>query len=91
MTNNICHGKVTARPTVVQCTRNYESVKRNHYKVCVDEAKNNFPNKSMREIIKLKDNSGKLIIKNASRGCTKCCSVHRTLKHLSILISINIK
>jgi len=36
------------------------------------EAKNNFPDKSLRELWKLKDDSGKLIIKNPSRGCTNC-------------------
>ena len=42
MKNNICHQKVTARPIVVHCTGNYESVNKKSCIVCEEEAKKIF-------------------------------------------------
>ena len=72
MTNKICHGKVTARPTVVQCTGYYEKVNHKSCIVCEREAKEKFPGKSMKEIRKEKNSSGHNIIKYVRRGCQNC-------------------
>jgi len=73
-TGTMCHGtERTARPIlVVQCSGNYEHVKKKNCTVCEGEAKNQFPRKSMRELRKTKNNLGHNIIRCATRGCNNC-------------------
>jgi hypothetical protein len=69
--SSIAYGKVTSRPPVVECSNEYECIKRKECIVCTEEAKKNYAHKNTKEIRKLKVD-GKLIVKKSLRGCSTC-------------------
>ena len=79
-TSTIAHGKVTSQPRVKKCSGKYDYVKRNYCVVCMEEAKEKYPDSPVKDLRKAS------ILKQSLKGCKMCrvavCKEHwKTFSH----------